>query len=245
MKREESLLNTPIENEFNSRLQRDFCDEDESNSDFEDKSLLSVRISHDDTKDNENELLYQMSEASKNENTMESILNASLKRNKKEVIISELNIEMNSTENKSKKICRNFNFDSVIKKKIFQFNKKINDSKTNRSINQMTPKINLMSAKTKQIFCKRCSHSNSPIKHINCHTSVLDANKKQMMNLPMYKVSSYRVKYHFPCIMNYKQFPIERNAKSKSQNKRKINLKKIHIKNKIHNVNTLLFQNKN
>ena len=54
MKREESLLNIPIENEFNSRLQRDFCDEDESNSDFEDKSLLSVRISHDDTKDNEN-----------------------------------------------------------------------------------------------------------------------------------------------------------------------------------------------
>ena len=76
MKREESLLNIPIENEFNSRLQRDFCDEDESNSDFEDKSLLSVRISHDDTKDNENELLYQMSEASKNENTMESMLNA-------------------------------------------------------------------------------------------------------------------------------------------------------------------------
>ena len=104
MKREESLLNIPIENEFNSRLQRDFCDEDESNSDFEDKSLLSVRISHDDTKDNENELLYQMSEASKNENTMESMLNASLKRNKKEVIISELNIEMNSNENKSKKI---------------------------------------------------------------------------------------------------------------------------------------------
>lgn len=245
MKREESLLYIPIEN--NSRTQKEFCDENESFSDFEDKSLLSVRISHDDTKDNENELLYQMNEASKEENTMESMLNASLKRNKKEVIISELNIEMSSTDNisksKNKKICRNFNFDSAIKKKIFQFNKKINDSisKTNRSINQMTPKINVMSAKTKHILCKHCSHSNSPIKHINCHTSTFDANK----NRPVYKVSSYRVKYHFPCIMNYKPLFNERNAKSKSKNKKKINIKKIDIKNKIHNVNTLLFRNKN
>lgn len=239
----------------NSKIMDDLRNEELSNSDIDDKSLLSVRISHDDMNDNENGLLYQMNEVSKrqidmNNNTMESMLNASSKRNKKEIIVSELNIELNSTEKKkkSKNILRAFNINSAIQKKIFQFNKKIrlNDSisKTNRTINQITPKLNLMSAKTKQIFTKQSSYNNSPTKHINCHTSTFDSNKKPLMNLPIYKVTSYRVKYHFPCIMNYKQCATERNERSTSKNKRKLNLKKIHVNNKIHNINSLLFQAK-
>ena len=109
MKREISLLYIPMETEIapNSKIMNDLRNEELSNSDIDDKSLLSVRISHDDMNDNENGLLYQMNEVSKrqidmNNNTMESMLNASSKRNKKEIIVSELNIELNSTEKKKK-----------------------------------------------------------------------------------------------------------------------------------------------
>ena len=257
MKRDDSLLYIPLETEIfpNSKLLNDLRNENLSNSDMDEKSLLSVRISHDDTSDKENGLLYQMNQVSKrqlnknnNVNMMESMLNSTSNRNKKEIIVSELNIKMNSTEKKKKKIktiIKTLNLNSVIQKKIFNFTKKIklNDSisKTNRSINQMTPKLNV-SWKTKPLYTKQSSYNNSPLKHINCHTSIFESSKKPVMNLPLYKLTSYQDKFHFPCIVNYTQCATERSTSN--NNKRKLNLKKIHINNKIHNINNLLFQAK-
>ena len=258
MKHEDSLLYIPLETEIspNSNLLNDLRNESLSNSDLDEKSLLSVRISHDDTSDKENGLLYQMNEVSKrqidknnNVNMMESMLNSTSNRNKKEIIVSELNIKINSTEKKKKKtkaIVKLFNFNSVIQKRLFNYTKKIklNDSisKTNRSINQMTSKFNLMIRKPKPIYTKQSSYNNSPLKHINCHTSIFESNKKQVKNLPLYKVGSYRAKFPFPCIANYNQCVTERSTSN--NNKRKLNLKKIHINNQIHNINSLLFQAK-
>ena len=131
MKRDDSLLYIPLETEIfpNSKLLNDLRNENLSNSDMDEKSLLSVRISHDDTSDKENGLLYQMNQVSKrqlnknnNVNMMESMLNSTSNRNKKEIIVSELNIKMNSTEKKKKKtktIIKTLNLNSVIQKKIF------------------------------------------------------------------------------------------------------------------------------
>ena len=258
MKHEDSLLYIPMETEIspNSKLLNDLRNESLSNSDMDEKSLLSMRISHDDTSDKENGLLYQMNEVSKrqidknnNVNMMESMLNSTSNRNKKKIIVSELNIKMNSTEKKKKKtkaIVKQFNLNSVIQKKLFNYTKKIklNDSisKTNRSINQMTSKFNLMIRKPKPIYTKQSSYNNSPLKHINCHTSIFESSKKPVMNLPLYKVGSYRAKFPFPCIAKYNQCVTERSTSK--NNKRKLNLKKIHINNKIHNINSLLFQAK-
>ena len=83
MKRDDSLLYIPLETEIfpNSKLLNDLRNENLSNSDMDEKSLLSVRISHDDTSDKENGLLYQMNQVSKrqlnknnNVNMMESML---------------------------------------------------------------------------------------------------------------------------------------------------------------------------
>ena len=55
MKRDDSLLYIPLETEIfpNSKLLNDLRNENLSNSDMDEKSLLSVRISHDDTSDKE------------------------------------------------------------------------------------------------------------------------------------------------------------------------------------------------
>ena len=109
MKHEDSLLYIPMETEIspNSKLLNDLRNESLSNSDLNEKSLLSVRISHDDTSDKENGLLYQMNEVSKrkidknnNVNIMESMLNSTSNRNKKAIIVSELNISFkNQSDN--------------------------------------------------------------------------------------------------------------------------------------------------